>query len=50
MRGAGVCALELSRDQKTVYVSYKEGSAVLEISVEDKLIEREIRTGADPGG
>jgi YVTN family beta-propeller protein len=40
---------ELSRDQTKLYVSNQEASAVQEISVVDKIIEREIQTGAGPG-
>jgi PQQ-dependent catabolism-associated beta-propeller protein len=40
---------ELSGDETTLYVSNQEASAVQEISVADKIIEREIQTGAGPG-
>ena len=40
---------QLSRDETTLYVSNQEASAVQEISVTDKIIEREIQTGAGPG-
>jgi PQQ-dependent catabolism-associated beta-propeller protein len=39
---------ELSRDETTLYVSNQEASAVQEIGV-DKIIGREIQTGAGPG-
>jgi YVTN family beta-propeller protein len=39
---------ELSRDQKTLYVPNKAGSVVQQINVVDKIIEHEIRTGAEP--
>jgi YVTN family beta-propeller protein len=48
--GANPEVFEISQNEKTLYVSYQEGSAVQEIDVEDKLVESEIRTGADPGG
>ena len=40
----------LSRDEKALYVSNEEGSSVQEISIADKLIIREIATGAEPEG
>ena len=41
---------ELSRDEKALYVSNEEGSSVQEISIADKIILREIATGAEPEG
>jgi YVTN family beta-propeller protein len=41
---------ELSRDEKTLYVSNEEGSSVPEISIADKFIVREIVTGVEPEG
>ena len=40
---------QLSRDETTLYVSNQEASALQEISVADKIVEREIWTGAGPG-
>jgi hypothetical protein len=37
---------ELSRDETSLYVSDEEASAVQEISFKDKLIDRDIATGA----
>ena len=39
---------ELSRDEKALYVSNEEGSSVQKISITDKIIVREIATGAEP--
>jgi YVTN family beta-propeller protein len=41
---------DLSRDGKALYVSNEEGSSVQEISIADKIIMREIATGAEPEG
>ena len=41
---------ELSRDGKALYVSNEEGSSVQEIGIADKIIMREIATGAEPEG
>jgi hypothetical protein len=37
---------ELSRDETSLYVSDEEASALQEISFKDKLIDRDIATGA----
>jgi YVTN family beta-propeller protein len=37
-------------DEKALYVSNEEGSSVQEISIADKIIMREIATGAEPEG
>ncbi len=40
----------LSQDEASLYVSDEEASAVQEINIKDKIIERDIATGAEPEG